>query len=150
MENLKRKGLSNLSKRLIRAGELLVSGKNQEELNSYFDTENFQFHGPGFDADYNGLMSYFQAVQAAFDPLVIKRGIIIEEDNYIACQTFIEGKFVNDFTQSPIGTISPNGEKVVFDLMNIFKFDNQGKLVDEWVRMDNRGFLNQLGVNENK
>ena len=150
MENLKSKDLSNLTQRLIRAGELLVSGENQEELNSYFDTEHFQFHGPGFDADYNGLISYFQAVQAAFAPLVIKRGIIIEEDNYIACQTFIEGKFINDFTQSPIGTISPNGAKVVFDLMNIFKFDNQGRLIDEWVRMDNRGFLNQLGVQENK
>ncbi|PNW27273.1 ester cyclase [Formosa algae] len=150
MENLKRKDLSNLSKRLIRAGELLVSGANQKELDSYFDTENFQFHGPGFDADYNGLISYFQAVQAAFGSLVIKRGIIIEQDNYIACQTFIEGKFINDFTQSPIGIISPNGEKVVFDLMNIFKFDNQGRLIDEWVRMDNRGFLNQLGIKDNK
>ncbi len=146
MGNFNNKPLSNLTKRLIRAGELLVSGENQKELESYFDTENFRFHGSGFDTDYKGLVSFFQAMQDAFAPLTIKRGIIIEQDDYIACQSFIEGKFVNEFTQSPVGTIPPNGANVVFDLMNIFKFDNQGRLIEEWVRIDNRGLLIQLGV----
>ncbi len=38
--------------RLVRAGELQISGESQEELDSYFDTEKFAFHGPdGFDTD---------------------------------------------------------------------------------------------------
>ena len=41
---------------LIRAGELEVSGGHQAEIDSYFDTSNFRFHGPdGFEADYAGL-----------------------------------------------------------------------------------------------
>jgi hypothetical protein len=48
--------------RLVRAGELEISGESQEEVGSYFDTENFAFHGPGgFDSDYAGLTEYFQS-----------------------------------------------------------------------------------------
>jgi predicted ester cyclase len=136
-----------LVSRLKRAGELDVSGENQAELDSYFDTTNFRFHGPeGFDADYSGLDGYFKAIRAAFDDRSIRRGIIVAEGDYIACQTWIEGTFVREFTQSPVGPLPPNGQRVVWDLLNIFRFDDQGRLVEEWVRADNGSFLRQLGV----
>src|SRR6185437_13345349 len=110
-----------LVERLVRAGELEVSGENQYEVGTYFDTENFAFHGPdGFDADYAGLTEYFRSVRAAFDDRTIRRGIIIAEGEYIACQTWIEGTFARPFTQSPAGRVEPNGTRVVMDLMNIF------------------------------
>jgi hypothetical protein len=31
---------------LVRAGELEVSGEDQAETDTYFDTEKFLFHGP--------------------------------------------------------------------------------------------------------
>ena len=81
--------------RLVRAGELLVSGEDRTDIDSYFDTANFRFHGPGgFEADYSGLINYFKSVHAAFDDRSIRRGIIVAEGNYIACQTWIEGRFV--------------------------------------------------------
>ena len=133
--------------RLKRAGELEVSGGNQAETDSYFDTRHYRFHGPdGFEADYSGLTNYFKAIRAAFDNRSIRRGIMIAEGNYIACQTWIEGTFVREFTQSPAGPLPPNGQRVVWDLLNIFLFDNQGRLVEEWVRTDYRSFLRQLGA----
>jgi predicted ester cyclase len=42
--------------------------------------------------------------------------------------------------------VPPNGKRVVFDLINIFRFDDRGRLIEEWVRTDNRGLLRQLGV----
>jgi predicted ester cyclase len=133
--------------RLIRAGELEVSGGNQAEVDSYFDTARFRFHGPGgFEADYAGLTDYFKSVRDAFDDRSIRRGVIVAEGNYIACQTWIEGRFVREFTQSPAGSLPPNGQHVVFDLLNIFRFDDQGRLVEEWVRTDYRSFLRQLGA----
>lgn len=141
------KGLhrDDLVKRLIRAGELEVSGDNQAEVDTYFDAANFRFHGPdGFESDYAGLTAYFQSFRSAFTDRSIKRGIIVPEGNYIACQTWIKGKFVKEFTQSPIGPLPPNQKKIVFDLINIFRFDDQGRLVDEWVRLDNRSLLRQL------
>ena len=46
----------------------------------------------------------------------------------------------------PRGELEPNGARVVWDLMNIFRFDHRGRLVEEFVRTDNRGFLRQLGA----
>ena len=137
----------NLIARLRKAGELQVSGDNQVELDSYFDTRRFRFHGPdGFEADYLGLSNYFEAVRAAFSDRSIRRGVTVAEGNCIACQTWIEGTFVREFTQSPAGPLPPNGKRVVWDLINIFRFDDQGRLVEEWVRTDYRSFLRQLGA----
>lgn len=136
-----------LVRRLIRAGELEVSGEDQRETDSYFNTGEFRFHGPdGFEADYAGLTAYFQSIRAAFDDRVIRRGIIVVEGDHIACQTWIQGTFVREFTMSPAGPLSPNGRRVTFDLMNIFRFDVAGRLIEEWVRTDYRNFLRQLGA----
>lgn len=133
--------------RLIRAGELEVLGGEQAETDSYFDAEKFRFHGPGgFEADYAGLANYFKSIRAAFDGRSIRRGIIIVEGDLVACQTWIEGRFVREFTRSPVGPLPPNGQRVVWDLSNIFRFDDEGRLVEEWVRTDYRSFLRQLGA----
>lgn len=42
--------------RLVRAGELEVLGADPAEIDAYFATEEFRFHGPGgFESDYAGL-----------------------------------------------------------------------------------------------
>jgi predicted ester cyclase len=133
--------------RLVRAGELEVSGEDQAEAGTYFATGEFRFHGPdGFESDYAGLTGYFASIRAAFDDRLIRRGIMVVEGSYIACQTWIEGTFVREFTQSPAGPVAPNGQRVVFDLINIFHVDDQGRLLEEWVRTDYRSFLRQLGA----
>jgi predicted ester cyclase len=135
-----------LVERLIRAGELEISGEDQAETDSYFDTGQFRFHGPnGFEADYAGLTNYFKSIRAAFDDRSIRRGIIVAEGDYVACQTWIEGRFVRQFTHSPARTLTPNGQRVVWDLLNIW-FDDQARLLEEWVRTDYRSFLRQLGA----
>jgi predicted ester cyclase len=140
-------GRDVLVERLVRAGELEVSGEDPIELETYFDPDVFRFHGPGgFEADFKGLNAYFESVRAAFDDRKIRRGIIVVEGRFIACQTYIEGTFVREFTQSPAGPIPPTGQPMMMDLSNIFRFDDQGRLVEEWVRTDYRGLLRQLGA----
>jgi predicted ester cyclase len=114
-----------LVNRLKKAGELIVSGEDQVATDSHFDTRSFRFHGPdGFETDYAGLAGYFRAI----------------------CQTWIEGRFVREFTHSPAGPVPPNGQRIVWDLFNIFRFDDQGRIVEEWVRTDYRSLLRQLGA----
>ena len=137
----------DLVARMVRAGELEVSGESAAETDTYFDTAGFRFHGPdGFESDYAGLTGYFESIRAAFDDRSIRRGIVIVEGLHVACQTWIEGRFVREFTQSPAGSLPPNGQRVVWDLSNIFRFDEQGRLAEEWVRTDYRSFLRQLGA----
>lgn len=136
-----------LVERLVKAGEVEVAGAPEEEIASYFDVEKFKFHGPdGFESDYAGLSAYFAAIRAAFDDRSIRRGIVIVEGNQVACQTWMEGIFVREFAMSPIGPVAPNGQRVTWDLLNIFVFDDEGRIVEEYVRTDNRSFLRQLGV----
>jgi len=136
-----------LVSRMVRAGELEVSGEDQAEVDTYFDQENFRFHGPGgFETDYGGLTAYFASLRAAFDNRKITRGIIVAEGNTVACQTWIEGTFAHEFTQSPAGPLPPNGARIVMDLISIFRFDDNGRLIDEFVRTDYRSLLHQLGA----
>jgi hypothetical protein len=133
--------------RLTRAWNLELSGEDQTETDSYFNTSQFRFHGPdGFETDYTGLTNYFKSIRKAFDDRSIRRGIIVAEGNYIAGQTWIEGTFVREFTHSPAGALPPNGQHVVWDLSNIFRFDDEGRLIEEGVRTDYRSFLRQLGA----
>jgi predicted ester cyclase len=138
---------SELVSRLVRAGELEVSGEDQAEVGTYFDQDNFRFHGPdGFESDYAGLTAYFASIRAAFDDRKITRGIIVAEGSTAACQTWIEGTFTHEFTQSPAGPLPPNGARIVMDLINIFRFDEDGRLAEEYVRTDYRSLLRQLGA----
>jgi predicted ester cyclase len=131
---------------LVRIGELELTGEDEAKVDAYF-APDFTFHGPdGAQTDYEGLKSYFASLRAAFDDLTISRGIMIVEGDYVACQTTIEGTFVREFTHSPVGPLPPNRRRVVFELMNIFGYDDQGRLAEEWMQTDNRNRLRQLGA----
>jgi hypothetical protein len=89
---------------------LEVLGGNQAETDSHFDTPNFRFHAPdGFETDYPGLSAYFAAIRQAFDDRSIRRGVIVADGNYVACQTWIEGTFAREFTRSPVGSLPRTG-----------------------------------------
>jgi predicted ester cyclase len=131
---------------LVRVGELELTGENQAEIDAYF-APGFQFHGPGGrELDYGGLQSYFASLRAAFDDRTIKRGIVVVEGQYVACQTTIAGTFVREFTHSPVGPLPPNGQRVTFELINIFRYDDDGRLAEEWIQTDSRSVLRQLGA----
>jgi predicted ester cyclase len=130
--------------RLVRAGEIEVSGEDIEAVGDYF-APDFEFNGPGgYVSDFDGLSNYFGSIRAAFDDRSIRRGIVVVEGNTIACQTWIEGTFVREFTQSPVGPLPPNGRKVVWQLLNIFVMDDQGRIRQEWASTDNAAVLEQL------
>jgi predicted ester cyclase len=131
---------------LVRIGELELTGENQAEVDAYF-APHFTFHAPdGGEWNYEGLQGYFAALRAAFDDLTIERGIMVVEGDYVACQTTIAGTFVREFTHSPVGLLPPNGQRVTFELINIFRYDDAGRLADEWIQTDNRSVLRQLGA----
>jgi predicted ester cyclase len=131
---------------LVRIGELEVSGEDQSEIDAYF-APDFRFHGPdGRELDYEGLQAYFASLRAAFDDRAIKRGIVVVEGDYVACQTTITGTFAREFTHSPVGPLPPNGQRVTFELTNVFRYDDEGRLAEEWIQTDSRSVLRQLGA----
>jgi hypothetical protein len=51
-----------------------------------------------------------------------------------------------EFAYTPVGTVEPNGQQVQWELINIFRYTDEGRLVEEWVQTDTYEFLRQLGA----
>jgi hypothetical protein len=39
--------------------------------------------------------------------------------------------FANVFTLSPVGPLQPNGKQVEWEIMNLFRYDGEGRLAEE-------------------
>jgi hypothetical protein len=71
---------------------------------------------------------------------------IIVEGNFMAARTTFSGDFTGVFTYSPIGLVEPTGQHLEWELIGIFRYDDEGRLAEEWVQTDYRGLLAKLGV----
>jgi predicted ester cyclase len=133
-----------LAQGLIRIGETAIAKENDDALRAYF-APGYTLHLPAADINFEQLRLYFAALRAAFPDLAIRRPIIIGEGPYLAARTTFSGTFVNVFAQSPAGALNPTGRQVEWEIMNIFRYDEQGRLAEEWVQTDSRTFLEKLG-----
>ncbi len=50
------------------------------------------------------------------------------------------------FTYSPIGPVEPTGQQLEWEVIGTFRYDDDGRLAEEWVQTDYRSFLTKLGV----
>ena len=72
--------------------------------------------------------------------------MIIGEGDYLAARTMFFGVFTGVFTMSPVGRLEPHGKVVEWEVMGIFRYNADGRLAEEWVQTDYRGFLQKLGA----
>jgi predicted ester cyclase len=136
---------SPLARDLIRIGNEAIAREDAPALRAYF-TEDYVFHGPGADLGFNELSAYFASLRAAFGGLRLVREQIIVEGNFLAARTTFSGDFTGLFTYSPIGPIEPTGQHLEWEVIGIFRYDDEGRLAEEWVQTDYRGLLVKLGV----
>jgi predicted ester cyclase len=137
---------SPLARDLIRIGDQAIAREEDEALRGYF-AEDYVFHGPGGDLSFDELRAYFASLRAAFSDLRIVREQIIVDGNFLAARTTFSGNFTSVFTYSPIGRLEPTGQHVEWEVIGTFRYDDDdGRLAEEWVQTDYRGFLTKLGV----
>ena len=130
---------------LISIGEEAIAKENDALLRQYF-ADDYVFHGPGADLDFEALRAYFASLRDAFSDLRLTRAMIIGEGDYLAARTLFSGRFTGVFTMSPVGRLEPHGQAVVWEVMGIFRYHADGRLAEEWVQTDYRGFLQKLGA----
>src|SRR5580698_6583951 len=136
---------SPLAQELIRIGDEAIARENDAKLRAYF-REDYVFHGRGADLGFDALSAYFASLRAAFGGLRLFREQIIVDGNHLAARTTFSGDFTGLFTYSPIGPVEPTGQHLEWEVMGIFRYDDDGRLAEEWVQTDYRGFLVKLGV----
>jgi predicted ester cyclase len=136
---------SPLARDLIRIGNQAIAREDDAALRAYF-TEDYAFHGPGSELSSDELRAYFASLRAAFRDLRLVREQIIVEGNFLAARTTFSGDFTGVFTYSPIGPVEPTGQYMAWEVIGPFRFDDEGRLAEEWVQTDYRSFLTKLGV----
>ncbi len=129
---------------LIRIGQTAIEKEDDDALATYFSTEDYVIHMPAGDSNFVQLKAYFASLRAAFDDLKVEREQIIGEGNRLASRTVFSGTFARTFTQSPVGELKPNGKPVRWVVQNLFRFDDAGRLVEEWIESDSRVLIEQL------
>src|SRR5580658_3144604 len=136
---------SPLARNLIRIGDEAIAREDDAALRAYF-AEDYVFHGPGRDLGFDELRAYFASLRAAFGGLRLDREQIIVDGTFLAARTTFSGEFTGIFTYSPIGPVEPTGRHLEWELIGIFRYDDEGRLAEEWVQTDYRGLLTKLGV----
>jgi hypothetical protein len=104
------------------------------------------FQGPGADLGFDELSAYIASLRAAFGGLRLFREQIIVDGNYLAASTTFSGDFTGLFAYSPIGPVEPTGRHLEAEVIGTFRYDDEGRLAEEWVQTDYRSFLTKLGV----
>lgn len=130
---------------LVRIGKVGIATEDDAALDAYF-AEGFRFHGPGAELGYPELKAFFAGMRAAFTDFACERQAIVTQGDLVGCLTTMSGKFDSRFEMSPIGPVEPNGNRISFQLVNMFRYDADGRLAEEWVQYDTLDFLRQLGV----
>src|SRR6185437_6565107 len=97
-------------------------------------------------ADDTALRAYFASLRAAFSDLRLVREQIIADGSFLAARTTFSGDFTGVFTYSPIGPIEPTGQHLEWEVIGTFRYDDNGRLAEEWVQTDYRSLLTKLGV----
>jgi predicted ester cyclase len=136
---------SPLARELIRIGDEAIAIEDDAKLRAYF-RDDYVFHGPGGDLSFAELSAYFASLRAGFRNLRLVREQIIVDGNYLAARTTFSGDFTGVFTYSPIGRLEPTGQHLDWEVIGTFRYDDDGRLAEEWVQTDYRSFLTKLGV----
>jgi hypothetical protein len=50
------------------------------------------------------------------------------------------------WSDSPIGPVEPTGQHLEWEVIGTFRYDEDGRLAEEWVQTDYRRLLTKLGV----
>ncbi len=136
---------SPLARDLIRIGDDAIVRENEAQLRAYY-AEDYIFHGPGGDLGFEELRTYFASLRAAFSDLRIVREQVIADGVFLAARNTFSGDFTGVFTHSPVGAVEPTGKHLEWEVINTFRYNDDGRLAEEWVQTDYRRFLTQLGV----
>ncbi|WP_033345780.1 ester cyclase [Catenuloplanes japonicus] len=133
------------SRELVRFGREAIAVENPVRVKEFFSAD-FRVHAPDGDMDLDALQEFWTQMRDAFTGYYCERREIVSAGALIGARTEMGGVFEKPFTASPVGTLPPHGRAVTLPLVNMFRYDDEGRLAEEWVMYDNLAWLRQLGA----
>ncbi len=111
---------------------------------AYFDlyTDDVTVHGlPGMaSVDKDGVKGFYNAFWSAFPDGTIEP-VDVAGDDLVATRLFVKGTH-----RGEIMGVAPSGNEISVEQITIMKLDGEGRCVERWVRLDEFGFLQQIGA----
>ena len=135
----------SLANGLVSIGEEAVAKSNDALFYDYY-TDDYQLHSPAGNFNRDEIRGYFAALRDSFTDFTISRAQVLVDGNFVTARTVMAGRFDEEFAYTPLGTVKPNGRHVQWELINIFRYTDEGRLSEEWVQTDTYDFLRQLGA----
>lgn len=96
--------------------------------------------------DRAGLIGFFQGIHASLSDFTMTREAILVDGDLGATRATIRGVFDGEPFATPMGLVEPNGAAIVVPVHTIHRFNEEGRMVEEWASFDVLGFLTQLGA----
>jgi steroid delta-isomerase-like uncharacterized protein len=124
--------------------DALFTRGDLESVDKYL-SEDFVNNDPPFGAtpDREGMRSAGALFRSVFPDWHSDLHLLVAEGDIVVEQFTAAGTH----TGAPIMGVDPSGEKVALDGVNIFRLQN-GQIVERWGRLDDLGFLQQLGISD--
>jgi predicted ester cyclase len=136
---------ASLANGLVSIGDDAIAKSNDALLDEYY-ANDYRLHSPAGDFNRDEIKAYFAALRESFTDFTISRAQILVDGNFATARTVMAGRFDKEFAYTPVGSVQPNGQQVQWELINIFRYTDDGRLAEEWVQTDTYDFLRQLGA----
>lgn len=129
---------------LLRFVEACVNTGDFASMGETFAPEHVM-HSPAGDLDSAGMAAQLSALRAAMPDFVMKIDFIAVEGDYAATRRHFRGTFTQPMPTLN-GMLPPNGKPIYLEILNTFRFNEAGLVVEEWTQYDNLALLTQLGA----
>jgi hypothetical protein len=113
------------------------------EVLDTFVAEDYVVHSPFGDLDRETLKGFLGGLRNALSDFEAVRNPIVVEGDLVATRNVWTGVFSHEFP-SPWGVLQPNDEPFRWEFLTIFRFSEEGMIVEEWAQTDVLSFLTQL------
>lgn len=107
--------------------------------------EDYVVHSPFGDLNRDAVRGFFDGLRAAMTDFTVGRENMVASGDSVAMRTILTGTFDNEYA-SPMGPIAPNGQPFYLEIINIFQFNDEGKIQEEWAQFDTASYMGQLGA----
>jgi predicted ester cyclase len=122
-------------------------GRGDEGVLDSVVSENFVLHCPdGSKKDRHGSRDAFRAMRNALSAFTIHCDPVLVDGRLLSARTIMEGRFTRPLDMGAMGRAEPNGQVIRFETISIFRFDENGRLVEEWAQSDNMTLMAQMGL----
>ena len=133
---------AELNKKLVEDMYIALNTQNLDALDKYWH-DDMVWHGPpDFFGDIIGLKNFKEKVMKpfykAFPDYFVKNDIVCADETWVSATGFLtathQGKYLD---------VEPTGNKIKFRFFDFWKVED-GKLLENFVMVDNFSFLKQL------